>query len=325
MASYTVKAGDTLSSIGASQGVDWKSITGYKSGNPNLIYPGEVLSWGGSNPTAATPSSAAPSSSNTGTPAPTSSAALTNELTAFDKAAQNPIDVYNSALENLGISDARTRVTNLRQSLIDNQNLLNNLSGNIQKRTANSLVTEAQRQRLYASEEAPITTAGNQLNQQFSAAQADKADITAQAEKQSALITEGQNAKRTALLDRLKLAIDNEQNIEKKRQWQAEYDRQKEADRLAQINKQIELDIARQNANTNSSNNTPKKATLEEGLNQLGTSFKQVGKNTARFYTGKNTWMTREQAANSLANATGVTYKEALNAIYKRYKTKEGK
>lgn len=40
---YTVKAGDSLSKIGASLGVDWHKITGYRSGNPNLIYAGEVL------------------------------------------------------------------------------------------------------------------------------------------------------------------------------------------------------------------------------------------------------------------------------------------
>lgn len=40
---YTVKSGDTLSSIGARLGVDWHKITGFRSGNPNLIYPGEVL------------------------------------------------------------------------------------------------------------------------------------------------------------------------------------------------------------------------------------------------------------------------------------------
>ena len=44
---YTVKAGDTLSAIAARYGVNINQITGYKSGNPNLIYPGEVLTIGG--------------------------------------------------------------------------------------------------------------------------------------------------------------------------------------------------------------------------------------------------------------------------------------
>ncbi len=51
MATYTVQKGETLSQIGKKFGVDYNKITGYKSGNPNLIYPGEVLNI----PTATTP------------------------------------------------------------------------------------------------------------------------------------------------------------------------------------------------------------------------------------------------------------------------------
>jgi len=47
---YTVKSGDTLSAIAAKYGTSVGSISGYKSGNPNLIYPGEVLSIGGKAP-----------------------------------------------------------------------------------------------------------------------------------------------------------------------------------------------------------------------------------------------------------------------------------
>ena len=43
MATYTVKSGETLSSIGKRLGIDWRKITGFRSGNPNLIYPGETL------------------------------------------------------------------------------------------------------------------------------------------------------------------------------------------------------------------------------------------------------------------------------------------
>lgn len=42
-AKYTVKPGDNLSTIGKKEGIDYKQITGYKSGNPNLIYPNEQV------------------------------------------------------------------------------------------------------------------------------------------------------------------------------------------------------------------------------------------------------------------------------------------
>lgn len=39
----TVRSGDTLSGIAARLGISWTQLTGYRSGNPSLIYPGEVL------------------------------------------------------------------------------------------------------------------------------------------------------------------------------------------------------------------------------------------------------------------------------------------
>ena len=39
----TVRSGDTLSSIASRLGIPWTQLTGYRSGNPALIYPGEVL------------------------------------------------------------------------------------------------------------------------------------------------------------------------------------------------------------------------------------------------------------------------------------------
>lgn len=42
---YTVRRGDTLSRIAQRNGVSVSAIHGYRSGNPNRIYPGEVLYW----------------------------------------------------------------------------------------------------------------------------------------------------------------------------------------------------------------------------------------------------------------------------------------
>ena len=39
----TVRSGDTLSGIAARLGIGYTQLTGYRSGNPNVIYPGEVL------------------------------------------------------------------------------------------------------------------------------------------------------------------------------------------------------------------------------------------------------------------------------------------
>ena len=44
---YTVQPGDTLSAIAARFGVSIDDISGYRSGNPNLIFPGEVLTISG--------------------------------------------------------------------------------------------------------------------------------------------------------------------------------------------------------------------------------------------------------------------------------------
>jgi len=45
---YEVKSGDNLSTIAKRYGVPFSAITGYRSGNPNLIYPGEKLTIGDS-------------------------------------------------------------------------------------------------------------------------------------------------------------------------------------------------------------------------------------------------------------------------------------
>src|SRR3990167_5680532 len=46
MPTYTVKKGDNLSAIAKQHGVKISDISGYSSGNPNLIRPGEVLNIG---------------------------------------------------------------------------------------------------------------------------------------------------------------------------------------------------------------------------------------------------------------------------------------
>ena len=92
-------------------------------------------------------------------PKPTEVQKLTGALNTFDQNYQSPIDIYNKTLNDLGIVDARTNVTSLRKALMDNQALLNQLPANIQQRTSDALVSEAQRQRLVAAEGEPLQQA----------------------------------------------------------------------------------------------------------------------------------------------------------------------
>ncbi len=43
--SVVVRSGDTLTGIAARLGIGWQSLHGYRSGNPNLIYSGETLTY----------------------------------------------------------------------------------------------------------------------------------------------------------------------------------------------------------------------------------------------------------------------------------------
>ncbi len=62
--SYVVKSGDTIGAIAKQFGVPISDITGYKSGNANLIYPGETLTIG-KKTTTSTPTSTTPTNNNT--------------------------------------------------------------------------------------------------------------------------------------------------------------------------------------------------------------------------------------------------------------------
>lgn len=84
--SYVVRPGDTLSAIAKQYGVNVSDITGYRSGNPNLIYPGESLSISGS---ASKPSTLG-NSYQQPTPQPTSTQTIQNPYTSSPAPEENP-------------------------------------------------------------------------------------------------------------------------------------------------------------------------------------------------------------------------------------------
>lgn len=329
MPEYVVKKGDTLSGIGARYGVNWRTITGYRSGNPNLIYPGEVVRWGGGSP--APQAAPAPAPAPQPNPWEKEANSLWGEVGQFDKNYKNPLDIYNAALENLGISDARTRVSSLRQALIDNQNLLDKLSGNIAQRTQNTVMTQAQRDKLYATEAQPIMQQGEQINRQFGAASADYQGILGEAQTQTQFESEGQRERRAALLDRLRIAIERTDNEEKKRQWQAEYDRQVAKDRQDQANWEREFALKQQSlAQSRSSGGGgggsrgggggggggSSADPMGEFLSYISGQFKASGKNPSR--QTQDAWANAWFQSKGMSNAARQVYWDAFNKTYGR-------
>lgn len=146
-------------------------------------------------------------------------------LQSFDKSAQNPLDMYNSALDKLGISDIRTRVTDLRQQLLDNENLLRNVEPDVQARLSETLATENQRRRVVAMEQQPLMNTQDIMERSFSSARGEYTDTLAEGKTQAELQFEGQKERRRSLMDRLQIAIDRSKSAEDKRRWQAEYNR----------------------------------------------------------------------------------------------------
>lgn len=172
MATYTVKAGDTLSGIAKSLGLpSYSSLTGYKSGNPNLIRPGEVLTYG-----AATP-----------TPAPTPASNSAGALEAFANAQraesaallsrQNKEQeglfanyesirkgqealpaLYERLKKESGIPELSNQAQIFKNEIYKTKDTIDRLAEDVLARTTGTLTTEAQRRRLQAAEEEPLQT-----------------------------------------------------------------------------------------------------------------------------------------------------------------------
>jgi hypothetical protein len=165
-----------------------------------------------------------------------------NELGAFDQAAKSPLDIYNSALDSLGIADARTRVTDLRTQLMNTENLLRSVDANVTQRTSGSLVTEAQRQKLVGSEQAPLTESLRVQGNNYEGAKEDTASILTEGKTKADLEYQGVKDKRQSIIDRLEIARDNAKNATEKVKWEKEIQLQEQ--KMAEEKRQFEANYA---------------------------------------------------------------------------------
>jgi len=106
MAQYVVKSGDTLSKIASMYGVDYRQITGYKSGDPNRIYVGEVVTIPdkGQVKSASTTAPVVTGTKATSTPTPTPAPAKTNTSTVQTSSSLPPSRIDPPNQSNLPIT-----------------------------------------------------------------------------------------------------------------------------------------------------------------------------------------------------------------------------
>lgn len=146
---------------------------------------------------------------------------LLGQYKQFTDTRANPTTLYDKAQNELGVGEVRGRVGNLRTSLLNTENLLNNVEGSVQGRTQGSLVTEAQRQRLTALERNPIMSQYNKLSGDYGKEDANLKDLLGQASQRSQMGYQADTDKGNSIFQMYQAAMGKE----------AEARRQAEADR----------------------------------------------------------------------------------------------
>ena len=131
-------------------------------------------------------------------PATNSQQAL-SQIQSFDASRSNPSDVLNQAQNKYGVGQTQQRLVGLRSAIMGTENLLNNVDPSVTGRTANSLVTEAQRSKMVANERAPIADQYSQQQGALANENANLNDASTKAAQEAQLTLTGQDTKRNAL------------------------------------------------------------------------------------------------------------------------------
>lgn len=195
------------------------------------------------------------------------------DLTNFQTSVKSPVDVYNDAVTKLGIPDVRANVTSLRKNIADTNALLSALPDSVSGRTSGSLTTEAQRQRVLATERAPLDTANAGYSNNYNMESANLNDLTGQASNQAQLVDAGNKNIQDALTTRLTTIQSKEQTAAAKaeadRQFQATLDSIKQsqaqfAATLAENQRQFNISSAASKASANAPS-VPQQASSDAG------------------------------------------------------------
>lgn len=152
---------------------------------------------------------------------PPSSAQAYQTLQDFNSKRTSNADLLTQAENKYGVNDLSARANNLRTLVGNLQTSIDQVDPSVTGRTSGSLVTEAQRSALVNRERAPLVSDFNKTSGNYGNAQSDLATARSQARDWgTSLITE-QDAKYKSLMDAYQIALNAEQEAEKKRQFDA--------------------------------------------------------------------------------------------------------
>lgn len=151
-----------------------------------------------------------------------SSADLARQLSEYDARRRSSVDVLNEAMGKYGVPELRSRVSGLRTTLTNTENALNAVDPSVTGRTQGSLVTEAQRTKQVANEQAPIAERYGQMSRSLG----DATDNLSDQERAAQLLATSQlndyETGRNALAGRYQLAVGRED--EQRRREEADRD-----------------------------------------------------------------------------------------------------
>lgn len=141
------------------------------------------------------------------------------QLDAYNQS-YDPVKSYNNVTAQLGIPDARARVTNLQTQIANSENAIKNVDPSVTGRTQNSLVTEAQRQRLVNMERAPLTDTYNTQTKNYNTENSNLSSLLGEADKREGLEESQFRTRRQSLADSLDYAQKQEE-IQRQQEQQA--------------------------------------------------------------------------------------------------------
>lgn len=208
------------------------------------------------------------------------SATLTQQLKEAQDSAQNPLDIYEKSINDLGVGDVRQRVNSIRGTLLNTENLLNGVDSSVTGRTSGSLVTEAQRQRLVNLERQPLAQQYNSQQGALGNETANLSDLLGQASNRSNLISSGQQQKIGNLKDLLSVATQKEAQ----QRAQAEADRQYQLamQQFQESQRQFQQSLAAQKSSAAASSALP---STQAALVSLFKGYKPAKEGGSAFYT----------------------------------------